>query len=157
MYALANTIDDQRAIHHRLIEFGQDSLRLDCGVLWLDGRPMATPVVERDPADGLVLVDGLHRVLLAREQNRDAVTCVVVDGPSAPLVARACSWSDVQIIEQHELGTVQKRLYRFSSPAEVIQAFPTAAGRVNDENFRYFLYRDLDVMGSSGIRRPAGP
>ena len=48
-----------------------------------------------------------------------------------------------------------KRNYRFTDMDSLKEAAPKHANRVTAENYRYFFYRNLEELGSGGVRTDA--
>lgn len=123
---------------------------------WLDNgidQVIAPPIVELWDNEGHLLVDGMHRVCLARQEGRSIITCVVVRGVTVPLVPLPVSWEKVRAYPPGEMpGTADKRDFRFLDAAELRKAMPEIQDKITDQNYRYFLFREFDAVGSSGIR-----
>jgi hypothetical protein len=154
-YVLEEQLQQVRALRNVLNESGVDLFNLECGIAWPfdeDPRAIAPPVVEQWD-EALLLVDGLHRVWTAREQGLSEVTCVVISGVTLPLVPLPSAWTDIKVFApgQHPEQS-EKRTYRFGDRAAVQAVVPELAERVTEENFLYFLFRDLSELGSSGVR-----
>ena len=135
-----------------------DILDLDCGFVWPAGdsnRPLAAPIVEE--WDGaLLLVDGLHRIWTARSLGLAAVTCAVVRCLEVPLMTLPASWNDIRVFPQGQVPSPnEKRNYRFTDMDSLKEAAPKHANRVTAENYRYFFYRNLEELGSGGVRTDA--
>jgi len=132
-----------------------DILDLNCGFVWPDGdsgRPLASPIVEE--WDGaLLLVDGLHRVWTARGRHLGTVTCAVLRGLDVPLMTLPASWDDIRVFPSGQRPNAsEKRNYRFTDIDALKAAYPTHADKMTAENYRYFFYRDLEELGSDGVR-----
>ena len=120
---------------------------------------MAPPIVERyyEPTEDKylsVILDGLHRVWLARELGLKSIWVIeIADIPETLLpVALPLQWEDVKIVEAVP-PTNAKRRFRYSSPEELRMSLASLTDSpINKDNFQYFLYRDLGALGSSGIR-----
>ena len=155
-YVLTEQLQFVSSLRRLLEDSGLDLFALPSGIMWpdgRDGRALAAPVVEFWPGEGLLLVDGIHRIWSAREQGRTQATCAVVSGVTVPLVPLPVSWDDVKIFPPGKRPTEEeKRLYRFPDAPALRSAVPSIAGKVTGNNFRYFLFRNLDELGSSGIR-----
>lgn len=102
------------------------------------------------------LVDGLHRFMNARGDGYSRIRAVVISNvpEHLPLVPLPLQWEDAKIVDDvSEAAT--KREYRFSD----IDSFPDissfSSALVTPRNCRYFFYRDLSPLGSSGIRKVA--
>lgn len=158
-YVLEDQLQIVAALHRELTTVGVDIFDLASGCVWPNGqdeRPIVCPIVEYWDREGLLLVDGLHRVWAARENGRTELMCAVISDVAAPLVPLPVTWEEVRVYGSGQRPAERyKRAYRFSDAASLRSAFPLIADKVTDENFRYFLYRDLDELGSSGIRTPS--
>lgn len=155
-YVLQEQLDCLGMIQRRLLGIGVDIHDLSGRLVWTtgeeDGR-ICPPVVEQWEGEGLLLVDGLHRVWLARDQARPTITCVVLREVSVPLIATKTDWSTIRVLPYGTRpDSYEKRSYRFQSAASLAAAVPEIADKVNVQNFRYFLFRMLNELGSSGVR-----
>lgn len=118
--------------------------------LWL----MSPPIVEVSPLDGgkLVLLDGEHRFMLAREMGQKVRVIVVEGVPKRyPMLAYPIRWDEVKICDKVP-GYAGKRNYRFKSLKEFPDVSEFSQVEVTEESFRYFFYRDLSGVCSSGVR-----
>jgi hypothetical protein len=158
-YVLAEQLGFVTRLHKRLSSRGEDIFNLEYGILWPDGqneRAITCPIVEQWDHEGHLLVDGLHRVWVARDLGRTELACAVIRGVEVPLVPLPVTWEEVKTFPVGQNPSEHdKRTYRFADAAALRTAIPSLAPKVTEENFRYFLYRDLDELGSSGIRPPA--
>lgn len=157
-YVLDSELQQIRTLDRMLSSHDVDVFDLTFGMVWPDEeRPLAPPIVEEWRSEGLLLVDGLHRAWVAREGGRATITCAVIRGASVPLVPLPVGWDEVKIFE---VGTgpsgEQKRSYRFKNSEALRDAVPRMAHKVTESNFQYFLYRNLDALGSTGIRPSSG-
>lgn len=157
-YGLAGQLGFVTRLYERLSSQGEDIFNLECGILWPDGqdeRPITCPIVEQWDNEGLLLVDGLHRVLVARDFGRTELVCAVARGVEVPLVPIPVTWNDVKVFPEGQYPLEEeKRTYRFASATALRTAIPELATKITEANFKYFLYRDLDELGSAGIRPP---
>ncbi len=155
-YVLTEQLEFVSTLQQSLQNAGLDIYELRSGIMWpdgRDGRALAAPIVEFWPGEGLLLVDGIHRIWSAREQGRTEVICAVVRKVTVPLVPFPVLWEDVKVFPLGQQPTEEeKRAYRFPDTASLRAAVPGIANKVTDDNFRYFLFRNLDELGSSGIR-----
>jgi len=127
-------------------------------------RRIAPPLVEvyieqQGPLKGKevwALVDGLHRCRNAKRLGFSRIRAVVISNipehlPLAPLPLR---WKDIRLVDDIPEET-EKRAFRFPD----IESFPDITSLssvpVTAQNCRYFFYRDLRPLGSSGIRKVA--
>ena len=155
-YVLQEHLDRVANLQEKLTTVFTDLFDLTVGMVWPDGPtapPLIPPVIEFWPDEGYLLVDGLHRVWSARKQGRTEVYCVVLRGVDIPLVPRPLNWENIKVFPLGERPTEdQKRVFRFSDPESLRSALPRFAEKVTVENYRYFLYRNLEELGSSGVR-----
>lgn len=123
---------------------------------------LGPPIVERyNETHGLHrgevwgLVDGLHRCFFARRAGLPRIRAIVINEipDHFPLVPLPLSWEEVRGVEAvpHE---VEKRSFRHAS----LDTFPDISWFSNvrpetDREARYFFYRDLSILVSSGIRQ----
>ena len=123
-----------------------------------DSFCISPPIVETyyEPTEGATvtaIVDGLHRLWLARELGLEEVWVIEVSNvpEKFPLVPLPLHWHDVRMVDSVP-ETSNKRRFRFPS----IEDFPDISNLsqvpVTSKNYRYFFYRDLASLGSSGIR-----
>lgn len=118
---------------------------------------ISPPLVEISKPDGdkPLLVDGINRFLLAREVGVPRVRSIVIAGvpDHFPLVPLPSRWDEVCVHETVP-PEIEKRRFRFPD----LDLFPDISWfsevEVTGENSRYFFYRDLSPLGSSGIRKP---
>src|SRR5579864_4822018 len=112
---------------------------------------VAPPVIEEWAHEGRLIVDGLHRLWLARRYGIRHVTCVVIQNVGMPLVPLPVSWSDIR---EYPPGKhpPEKRTYRFDKLSDVASVDQSSEWGVTEKNFRYFFFRDFSRLGSSGIR-----
>jgi hypothetical protein len=158
-YVLADQLGLVNDLRRELSELGVDVFELAEGIVWPHGpneRPIACPIIEVWDGEGLLLVDGIHRVWSARQEGRTKLICAVIKNVVVPLVPVPVTWNDVKVYPPgHGPAEDDKREYRFSNAGALRTAFPPVASQVTEDNFRYFLFRTLDELGSSGIRTPA--
>lgn len=121
---------------------------------------MVPPIVEVyfDPKLGkkvAAVIDGLHRTYAARQLGLEELWVVEVsDVPTLlPPVALPVSWEDVKLYDVVP-HIAEKRRYRYQAPADYPGLSTITKVPIRKENYIYFLYRDFEVLGSSGIRRP---
>jgi hypothetical protein len=161
-YVLADQLDQHHNFGERLrSDLGRELFELDELLAYeQDGQNwrIAPVIIETayDPSLGQsvsAIVDGLHRVWLAREQGRTMITVVEITEIPAqfPLVPLPLQWSDLSVVERVPANE-QKRRFRFPTLSSFpdISAFSDAP--VTDENYLYFFYRDLSLLGSGGVR-----
>lgn len=163
LYALESQLAQHKKLFWHLSKFGQNLFDL-AGVMEYSQNGqnyrLAPPIVETyiEPTTGqpvTVIIDGLHRVLAAKQLGFDEVWAIEVsDVPNTLLpIALPVTWSYVVTYgEVPKWGA--KRLYRYKSPAEYPTLTAVTGQIVTNENYQYFLYRDFSVLGSSGVRTP---
>ena len=159
-YLLEEQLQIISSLHDRLSFLGLSIFDLECGILWPNGRnerAIACPIVEQWEREGLLLVDGLHRAYFARDLGQTELACAVIKHVEVPLVPLPVTWEEVRVFPVGQSPIEQeKRNYRFSDAASLLRAaVPSISSRVTEQNFRYFLFRNLEELGSSGIRSPA--
>ncbi len=120
---------------------------------------MGPPLIETyfEPDEGQVvsvIVDGLHRILLAKSLGLEFIWAVEITGipPQFPLVPLPLRWQDIRLMDAVP-PLEAKRRFRFPTLAD----FPDISGysqvKVDESSYRYFFYRDLSPLGSPGIRQ----
>ena len=116
---------------------------------------VAPPIIEEWPSEGRLIVDGLHRLWLARELGVKRVSCVFIRNVTVPLVPLPVRWDQILVYAPGQYpAEAEKRCYRFDSYAAAIATVNQATDwGVTAENYRYFFFRDFSPLGSSGIRR----
>ncbi len=160
LYALSDQIDLTRKLRELfLARYASDLLYLSGIVEFeIDGENhlISPPLVEKSKIDDgkNLLVDGIHRHLLAREVGFPGVRSIVIsETPDHfPLVPLPLEWDDVEIFSSVPKETA-KRHFRFSERDSFPDISPFSDVKVNDDNYLYFFYRDLSRLGSSGIRK----
>lgn len=120
---------------------------------------MAPPIVETrfEPTLGKtvhVVIDGLHRLYTAKQLGLSNITVInISDVPERlPPVSLPVSWRELRVYDAVPHLT-EKRRFRYKSPDEYPDLSGLTSVAVTQTNFVYFLYRDFDILGSSGIRR----
>lgn len=149
-YALKINLEEQRRLHQFLLESGIDSLSLTSGVELTDGSgeiwsllPPVVEVVEQEvifpPREGeldhsnrsslipmQMLIDGVHRVLLARELDRELnVLHITGVDPHYPYYALPNSWSELQVLNELPRSAQEKKLYRRGNCYGLFRNFDT--------------------------------
>jgi hypothetical protein len=120
---------------------------------------VSPPFIEYDFADGgdvheptLSIVDGLHRLAVARKLGFHGTTCVIIDGASVPLPVEPLTWdqvTEVDVTPEHE----NKRIYRYSTSSELREAGVPLTVAITDKNAPHLLYRNYAAFGSTGVRQ----
>ena len=115
---------------------------------------MAPPIVEVSLIDGgkPVLVDGEHRFLLAKALGQSVRVVWIEKVPREyPVVGLPVSWEKIVLYDKVPSLT-KKRLFRFTQITEFPNISAFSAIKVDEENYRYFFYRDLSPVCTTGIR-----
>jgi hypothetical protein len=112
---------------------------------------MSPPVVETGIDNTYILVDGLHRCIVARKLGRDSVCVAAVDAVKYPLIAMPVEWDDVLIVNKVPEPHLKRR-YRHVDANSWRRSHPEFGNLITDTNANYFFYRDLSLLGSSGPR-----
>ena len=120
---------------------------------------LITPVVERfyEPTQDRVvsvIVDGLHRVCLARRLDVTHIWVTEISEVPArfPIVSLPLRWEQVREVDSVPTDAA-KREFRYASIDDVPAELTTVG--LTPENYRYYFYRDLSGLGSGGVRRSA--
>ena len=115
---------------------------------------LSPPVVEYWPNEGLLLVDGLHRVWLALKQRVTEIVCFTIQDVEYPLVPLPAEWEEIVVIPKGKIPKEsEKRNFRFESPEQLRPHLPSPHAPVTKENYRYYFFRNLEMLGSAGIRK----
>lgn len=161
-YVLRSQLDQHRKLQAKLLSDYALSLFDLTGVIEYnqngDSFRLSPPIVEtyyeaQERAIVTAVVDGLHRIWLARELGLKEIWVIEIsDIPDKfPLVPLPLKWDDVRMFDTVP-PTYEKRRFRFPT----IESFPDVSGLtkvpITPENFLYFFYRDLSSLGSTGIR-----
>lgn len=158
-YVLEDQLLVLRSLRNRMESVGVDIFDLGGRVTFIDGgreSVVGPPLVEVWEGEGALLVDGLHRTWLARDEGRESISATVITGVKVPLVPMPTTWEAIRWFAPGLRPTAEeKREYRFRDPAAVRSVIPGSADRVTASNYEYFLFRMLEMTGSEGIRRPA--
>ena len=120
---------------------------------------MGPPLIETyfEPAEGQVvsaIVDGLHRILLARALGHEFIWAVEITGipPQFPLVPLPLTWDNIRLMDAVP-PLEAKRRFRFAALADFPDISAYSGVTVDEATYRYFFYRDLSPLGSPGIRQ----
>lgn len=120
---------------------------------------MAPPLIEtyHEPTENAavsVIVDGLHRVLLARELGIESIWVIEITDipPQYPLVPLPLRWEDVELCDSVP-PTHAKRKFRFPTLEQFPDVSEFSSVHIDESNYLYFFYRDLGALGSDGIRQ----
>ncbi len=163
LYVLQDRLDKTLELHDALmVRYGVSLFDLS-GLLKVRYRDnsvfiIAPPIVETyletqwDPPRLVsVIVDGLHRCVIAQKLGIESIRVLGVKEVPVQLIAVPVTWIQVQEIKCIE-QIPKKREYRY----EHINDFPDVSQLSNicvtEENFAYFFYRDFSHIGSGGPR-----
>ncbi len=120
---------------------------------------MGPPLIETyyEPAEGQVvsaIVDGLHRILLARALGQEFIWAIEITGipPQFPLVPLPLTWDDIRLMDAVP-ALEAKRRFRFTALADFPDMSAYSSAAIDESTYRYFFYRDLSPLGSPGIRQ----
>lgn len=109
------------------------------------------PVIEVSSDDGnmKVIVDGIHRILIAKELGLSSVNALIVEHSAVPLPVLPVSWEEVRLCEAVP-PLAQKRKFRFSSLTEnwywILNNFDRFCQGFGDSgqiSAPYLFYRDF--------------
>lgn len=120
---------------------------------------MGPPLVETyfEAAEGRVvsaIVDGLHRIMLARSLGHETIWAIEITGipPQFPLVPLPLAWADIRTMDSVP-PLDAKRKFRFARLADFPDVSAFSRVQVDETSYRYYFYRDLSPLGSPGIRQ----
>jgi len=168
-YALTSQLETGNQLRQRfLTHYALDPFDLS-GIVELpdgdEGRRIAPPLVEvyieqQGPLKGKrvqALVDGLHRCLNAKHLGFSRIRAVVISNipEHLPLVPLPLRWKDVRLVDKIP-EEAEKRAFRFPDLKSFPDITSISSVPVTAQNCRYFFYRELRPLGSSGIRKVAG-
>lgn len=166
LYVLRPHLVQQKQLHdvlfkdHGIDTFDQDGDTPDISFR-VEGEKghwkMAPPIVEVSDVDGgkPILVDGEHRFMLARELGKPVrVVWVTRVSTDYPIMACPVAWRDIKICDTVP-NITHKRKYRFPT----LDSFPDIGSfskvKITKNNYRYYFYRDLNPVCTTGIREEA--
>lgn len=159
LYLLKSQLEVNRQLRRLfLAEHGVDIFNLQGSIEFsLDGneRLISPPLVEISEVDGgiPVLVDGLHRFWLAREEDVPIRVILVSGVPKELLVTcYPIGWDEVRVYKRVPKRALKRR-YRFNTLADVPPIPGLSLGQDLDPH--YVLFRELVGLGS-GLVRPVG-
>lgn len=137
-YALRGNVAFQAALRAELLEADCDTLQLNGGVLLNNDGYHATlvpPIIERDENYGDCLVDGTHRVYMARQIGLQTIRAIhILNVPSEhPLLAFPSDWSDMIEYDTTPPEGPLKRLYRPGDPVKLRRDFGPLNGSLRRE------------------------
>lgn len=170
LYVLKSLLDFTRGLREKFLEKGVDTLRLNEEASLIEyslGGSLKSfilpPIVEVSEDDGgiLVIVDGLHRTVVAKEQGLPTITTVVIRDTACPIPAMPVSWEEIRVFDQVP-PTQEKRRFRFRSLQQNLKWSIANYNRFvqgfdpNEIEGRekYFFYRSLSHLKSPQILQP---
>lgn len=138
LYVLKNGVRFQNQLRQDLLVHGHDSLRLD-GALHLSHPTgsvgLVPPMVEDDPDHGPCLIDGAHRVYMARSLGIEAVKVLRIRNPlpSAPIYAHPNQWNEIVEYDETPADPALKKRYR-DNPRSLYRDFSSLNGSTMRES-----------------------
>lgn len=163
LYALHPKLQLQRELNqillreHRIDTFNQDGSRPNITFavkgekgLW----NLTPPIVEVSAEDGNIplLIDGEHRFLLARELGKLVRVVWIENVPkNYPTVSKPVNWQEITFYDKVP-PLSKKRHFRYISKLKFPDISEFSSVKITEKNFRYFFYRDLSSVATSGIR-----
>ena len=128
-YVLQEQLNIVGDLHRRLGIVGVDIFDLASGIMWPEGeseRAIACPIIEYWGQEGLLLVDGIHRVWAARDLGRTELTCAIITDVVVPLVPLPITWAEVKLYSLGQRPAEHdKRAYRFlDAPSFTVRISP---------------------------------
>lgn len=131
-YVLEENLGKIENLYQELLVKGINIFSLN-KVVTNEGFNIAPPILEIFE-NKITIVDGQHRVFLARKLNISFVNSLIISNPSAPLAVTPLSWEQVKI----EKSVPQlKRIYN----------------PVIESGKHSLYYRDFSLFGSTGERK----
>ena len=127
LYVLESQLEITRQLRDAFLKQGVDPLRMTSDKALIEYRwddfthcVISPPIVEVSEDDGgiLVLVDGLHRVWIARELGWDSVIVTKIENIACPLQPLPTRWDEISVFETVP-PEAQKKRFRFNSPDEI--------------------------------------
>lgn len=157
-YLLKGKLEIHQCLRRRfLAEVGIDVFDLKGGFEFsVDGGInrfiFGPPIVEVSEVDGgkPLLLDGLHRLFLARE-NKEKIRVIWLSNipKRLPIICYPLAWKEIR--QYDKVPTLEEmRRYRWRSFREFCRDNEFA--KANLENWRYFLYRDVSQINSTWHR-----
>lgn len=151
LYALSSQLNILRELRRLFLQEGLDILNLTSDQTFVTynygGKDYAIspPVIEVSEEDGsiLVITDGLHRILVAKELGLTTIRAIKIENTAAPLPVLPVDWSEIKLCDTVP-STEQKRKFRFAGIKEIWQWIADHQTRFN-QGFdpQYFFYRSL--------------
>lgn len=169
-YVLSGKLKHQDNLRNALIaRYGLDIFDLGGMVEYNVGSKddttrLVPPIVEvYDETTGKIqgeiwaLVDGTHRVELARRKGIKQIRAIVIrDVPKHfPLMALPLQWSEVNECQEVPVGS-DKRYFRHSSresSPDISWFSSVPINTISKDELPYFFFRDLEPLGSAGPRK----
>jgi hypothetical protein len=155
LYILEGGLEKQQKLIEFFLKNGIDPFRLDSMIKYtFEGETyfMVPPIVEvhqeEDGGTYSIIIDGLHRLTIAREMGRKC-NVVIIEGASIPPHALPVRWEDVNLCENVPEFSKKKR-WRDLSKVKLPEGMSVDR---DDIDPRYLLYRDFSSLGSNGIRK----
>lgn len=160
-YALESQLAQHKKLFWFLQQFGQNLFDLN-GVLGYrhadKNHRLIPPIIEtyEEPKTGKkvsAIIDGLHRILAARQLGFSEIWAVEITGVPRllPPIALPVAWDEVVVGKTVPPATAKRR-YRFAAAANYPDLSSITSQKITAQNYQYFLYRDFSTLGSDGIR-----
>lgn len=164
LYVMKSRLDENRELYDAMMAKYSLGLWDLPGLLQFkycsDGiQSIAPPVVESyvetaypgEPTRVLGILDGLHRCTLARDSGMQSVKVVCVSDVPYPPLPISVDWDAIRQYDKTP-PTDKRRVFRYPT----LRHFPRFSYAVQrprtDEEARYYFYRELDSIGSTGQR-----
>ncbi len=165
-YILEGKLEIIRMLRKELLKQGVDILNLtkDKAIIhynWGERENciISPPLVEQSVDDGgaLVLVDGLHRVIIAQELKLPTVNAILIKNTACPLPVKPVTPDEIQLCDIVP-PTERKRWFRFETPEAIFlweaknferlrQGFAPGEPALSPD---YYFYRNLESLTSPG-------
>ena len=152
LYVLKDGMETQRKVIEFLLSNGVDPFKLDSMIKYTfegEDHLMVPPIVEvhkeKDGVTYIIIIDGLHRLKIAMEMEKDC-NVVYIKGASLPPHAMPVGWDKVN---PYDKVPKEKKIWRDLSTVEL----PKGMDLDGSIDPRYILYRDLSSLGSHGVRK----
>ncbi len=163
LYVLRSQIAQHTRMFWHLQQYGQNFFDFSGIMQYIqegNAFTIAPPIIETytEPSTGRAvsaIIDGLHRIYAARQIGFDELWVIEIsDLPQVlPPIALPVGWDELAAYDAVPPAK-QKRRYRYNRAIDYPDLTTVTPEPVTPENYQYFLYRDLSVIGSGGIRQP---
>lgn len=152
-YLLKSGVDQQENFHDFLkAKHSFEIFNLETGLIYSqDGKDhfISPPVVEHYTEENgeevYVLIDGIHRVFVAKKLGHETLNVILVRGAKLPPASMPVPWGKVKTMDVPP-PTDEKKVFRNTFK------FPSVINIDTKIDSRYILYRDFSPLGSHGVR-----